>query len=130
MGVEEVEGSRVGPVGGIYALVYSRCVGDGRAWDNARESSRFRDVCPNYVEWTAREEDGTQGAALQGPVVRHPANICRLEQVHVDWQDLTDRLGIDAMPSAMPDTAEERRRTRFFTNVFYPWTSRPLCVIL
>lgn len=59
-----------------------------------------------------------------------PANICRLEQVHVDWQDLTERLGIQAMPSTLPDTAEERRCTRFFTNAFYPWTSRPLRVIL
>lgn len=62
--------------------------------------------------------------------VVNPDNMCRLEQVHVDWQDHTDRVGLAAMPSTMPDTAEERRRTRFFTNVFYPWTCRPLRVIL
>lgn len=59
-----------------------------------------------------------------------PANVCRLEQVHVDRQDLTERPGIEAMPSTFPDTAEERRRTRFFTITIYPWTSRPLRVIL
>lgn len=53
-------------------------------------------------------------------------DILRLEQVHVDWWDLARRVGIFAMPSTMPQTADERHKTRFFTNVFYPWTSRSL----
>lgn len=53
------------------------------------------------------------------------SSILRLEQVHVDWQDLVGRHGIFAMPSNQPRTAEERRASRYFTNVFYPWTSRP-----
>lgn len=51
--------------------------------------------------------------------------VLRLEQVHVDWQDLVGRHGLWAMPSTQPRTVEERRATRFFTNVFYPWTTRP-----
>lgn len=48
------------------------------------------------------------------------SSIIRVEQVHVDWRDLAGRLGIFAMPSTTPDTAEERHRARFFTKVFYP----------
>lgn len=48
----------------------------------------------------------------------------RVEQVHSDFVDLTTRLGLRAMPSTAPDTREERRAARFFTNVFYPWTTR------
>jgi len=52
--------------------------------------------------------------------------ILRLEDVQVDWQDLADRHGMRAMPSTVESTATERRASRFFTNVFYPWTSRAL----
>lgn len=54
------------------------------------------------------------------------SSIVRVEQVHVDWGDLAGRRGIFAMPSTTPDTAEERHRARFFTNVFYPWVSRSM----
>lgn len=53
-------------------------------------------------------------------------DILRVEQVHTDWRDLASRLGIFAVPSSAPQTAEERRASRLFTNVFYPWTSRSL----
>lgn len=53
------------------------------------------------------------------------SDILRLEQVHIDWQHLVGRHGVFAMPSTQPRTAAERRATRFFTNVFYPWTTRP-----
>ncbi len=52
--------------------------------------------------------------------------ILRLEQIHSDWWDLGRRLGVRAVPSTVPDTSDERHRARFFTNVFYPWTSRSL----
>jgi len=54
------------------------------------------------------------------------ARILRLEHVVVDFQDLGDRRGLAAVPSNTPDTAVERRAARFFTNHFYPFTSRVL----
>lgn len=50
--------------------------------------------------------------------------VLRLEQVHIDWRDLVGKHDLLAMPSTQPRTAEERRATRFFTNAFYPWTTR------
>jgi len=52
--------------------------------------------------------------------------ILRLEDVQVDWRDLTDRHGLRAMPSTVACTPIEQRAARFFTNPFYPWTSRDL----
>lgn len=52
------------------------------------------------------------------------SNFLRLEQVHVDWQDMTERHGLFATPTSIPTSATERRATRFFTNAFYPWTTR------
>lgn len=54
------------------------------------------------------------------------SSILRVEQVHTDWWDLARRRGIFSMPSTAPNTAEERRCSKFFTNVFYPWVSRSL----
>jgi len=61
----------------------------------------------------------------------HPAlelvdatRILRAEDVQVDWCDLGDRLGLRATPSNKHNSAAERRASRYFTNVFYPWTSR------
>jgi len=63
----------------------------------------------------------------------HPAlelvdavRVLRAEDVQVDWYDLSDRLGLHATPSNKQNSAAERRASRFFTNVFYPWTSREL----
>lgn len=54
------------------------------------------------------------------------SSIVRVEQVHVDLWDLERLLGISAMPSSAPDTAEERQSVRFFSNAFCPWVSRSL----
>jgi len=54
------------------------------------------------------------------------ARVLRLEHVVPDFQDLADRRGLRAMPSNVADTAAERHATRFFTNHFYPFTSRTL----
>lgn len=51
------------------------------------------------------------------------ASIHRVEQVHVDMWDLAERHGVAAMPSMTPKSADERRRARFFTNTFCPFTS-------
>jgi len=63
----------------------------------------------------------------------HPAlelvdatRVLRVEDLQVDWFDLSDRLGLFATPANQSPTAEERHAARFFTNVFYPWTSRSL----
>jgi len=61
----------------------------------------------------------------------HPAlelvdavRVLRAVDVQVDWHDLSDRLGLRATPSNKCNSAAERRASRFFTNVFYPWTTR------
>lgn len=69
------------------------------------------DVATAEVEWPRLE------------VVEH-ASILRLEQAHIDWQDLAGRHGMFAMPSTQPRTAEEPRMTRFSTNAFYACTTR------
>lgn len=53
-------------------------------------------------------------------------DVLRVEHVVADFQDLADRRGLRAVPSNAPDTAAERHSQRFFTNVFYPFTSRVL----
>jgi len=68
------------------------------------------------------------GSTCQWPVlVRVPlTDVLRIEHVVVDFLDLGDRHGLHAMPSNVPDTATERRAQRFFTNHFFPFTSRVL----
>jgi len=60
------------------------------------------------------------------PEVVDAARILRAEDVQIDYQDLADRLGLYATPSTQPDTAAERRMTRYFTNPFFPWTTRAM----
>jgi len=52
--------------------------------------------------------------------------ILRAEHVQFDWWDLTERLGLFATPANKAINAEERRAARYFTNPFFPWTSREL----
>ena len=52
--------------------------------------------------------------------------VLRIEHVVPDFEDLCDRHGLRAVPSNTPDTAAERHAQRFFTNSFYPFTSRVL----
>jgi len=68
------------------------------------------------------------GPTSERPVlVRVPlSDVLRIEHVVVDFLDLGDRHGLQAMPSNVPDTATERRAQRFFTNHFFPFTSRAL----
>jgi len=54
------------------------------------------------------------------------ARVLRLEHVVLDFLDLADRHGLRALPSNIPDSREERRVQRYFTNHFYPFTSRAL----
>jgi len=53
-------------------------------------------------------------------------NVLRVEHVVPYFQDLSERRGLRAFPSNTADTAVERHAQRFFTNVFYPFTSRVL----
>jgi len=60
-------------------------------------------------------------------LVRVPLiDVLRIEHVVPDFLDLGDRHGLHAMPSNVPDTAAERHAQRFFTNRFFPFTSRVL----
>jgi len=70
---------------------------------------------------------------LDDEVDEHPSlevvdarRLLRAEDVQVEYEDLADRLGLRATPSSMPDTVTERRACRFFTNPFFPWTTRPM----
>lgn len=98
-----------------------------------RRVGRFRRDCvvlmepaatrPHYVltwyggrrlEWQF-ESYGSDWPALE---VVKVDELMRLEQVHPDFADLAERHGLRATPSNTPDTREERRAARFFTNVF------------
>jgi len=52
--------------------------------------------------------------------------ILRAENVQVDWWDLMERVGLLATPANKTIDATERRAARYFTNPFFPWTSREL----
>jgi len=54
------------------------------------------------------------------------SHVLRIEHVVPDFQDLGDRRGLRAVPSNTPDTAAERHMQRFFTNCFFPFTSRTM----
>jgi len=54
------------------------------------------------------------------------SNVVRLEHVVPDFEDLGQRWGLLGTPATTPDTPHERRRERFFTNVFFPWTTNSI----
>eukprot|EP00168_Porphyra_purpurea_P019021 TRINITY_DN7383_c0_g1_i1.p2 TRINITY_DN7383_c0_g1~~TRINITY_DN7383_c0_g1_i1.p2 ORF type:complete len:118 (-),score=20.57 TRINITY_DN7383_c0_g1_i1:212-565(-) len=69
----------------------------------------------------ARDEDDYPAIA-----VVDAEDILRAEDVQVDWADPGERADLFAAPSNQKNTPTERRAARFFTNVFFPWTSRDL----
>jgi len=50
-------------------------------------------------------------------------DVERLENVVPDFEDLCERHGLLGTPVTIPDTPRERVRQRYFTNIFFPWTS-------
>jgi len=52
--------------------------------------------------------------------------VLRIQHVVPDFEDLCDRHGLRAVPSNTPDIAAKRHAQRFFTNSFFPFTSRVL----
>jgi len=54
------------------------------------------------------------------------SHVLRIEHVVPDFQDLGDRRGLRAVTSNIQDTAAERHVQRFFTNCFFPLTSRAM----
>ena len=72
------------------------------------------------LAWDFEHDDATHPALELVSADR----ILRAEDVQVDWYDLGDRLGLRATPSNKSNSTAERRLARYFTNVFYPWTSR------
>jgi len=67
------------------------------------------------------DDDGSTHPALE---LVNADRILRAEDIQVDWHDLGDRLGLQATPSNKTNSTEERRLARYFTNAFYPWTTR------
>jgi len=53
-------------------------------------------------------------------------DVERLEHVVPDFQDLCEWHGLLGTPTTIPDTPQERLRQRYFTNVFFPWTSNSI----
>lgn len=53
-------------------------------------------------------------------------DVLRIENVVPDFLDLGDRHGLHAILSNVSDTAADRHAQRFFTNRFFPFTSRAL----
>ena len=74
------------------------------------------------VAWCFESTDAEWPALARVPL----SSILRVEHVVPDFRDLGDQHGLRAVPSNIPDTADERHAARFFTNAFYPFTSRAL----
>jgi len=53
-------------------------------------------------------------------------DVERLEHVVPDFEDLCERHGLRGTPATIPDTPTERLRQRYFTNIFFPWTSNSI----
>ena len=54
------------------------------------------------------------------------SRVVRLEHVVPDFEELGTRWRLLGTPATTPDTPHERRRERFFTNVFFPWTTNSI----
>jgi len=74
------------------------------------------------MAWSFATPDAEWPALARVPL----AFVLRVEHVVPDFEDLGDRHGLRAVPSNTSDTAAERHAQRFFTNCFYPFTSRVL----
>jgi len=72
------------------------------------------------LSWSFVRPDDAWPALVKVPLV----NFLRLEHVVPDFRDLAERRGLRSRPSTVPDTPEERHAQRFFTNAYFPWTSR------
>jgi len=72
------------------------------------------------LRWSFVRPDDAWPALVKVPLV----NFLRLEHVVPDFRDLAERMGLRSRPSTVPDTPEERHAQRFFTNAYFPWTSR------
>lgn len=53
-------------------------------------------------------------------------DVERLEHVVPDFEDLCERHGLRGTPSTIPDTPRERLLQRYFTSIFFPWTSNSI----
>lgn len=53
-------------------------------------------------------------------------DVQRLEHVVPDFEDLCERHGLRGTPTTVPDTPRERQLQRYFTNIFFPWTSNSI----
>jgi len=105
----------------------------GACWRNCVILQRLQPAAPRAgcvltsfncvrLRW-AYDRDADDHPALE---LVDAARILRAEDVQMDYRDLSDRLGLYATPSTQPDTAAERRMSRYFTNPFFPWTTRAL----
>jgi len=80
--------------------------------------SRFN--CRRY-KWVMDPLTGFPALALV-PLSR----VMRLEHVVPDFEELGRRWGLLGTPTTTPETPHERQRERFFTNVFFPWTTNSI----
>ena len=72
-------------------------------------------------KWDLDEETGFPKLAAVALV-----DVQRLEHVVPDFEELCERHGLLGTPATIPDTPHERRRQRYFSNIFFPWTSNSI----
>jgi len=104
--------------GAVDDFVVVRCMQEGRSQPDC---ALTRSGCQRMA-WRFSAPDRDWPDLARVPL----ASVLRLEHLVVDFQDLGDRRGLYAVPSNTPDTTAERHSARFFTNHFYPFTSRVL----
>jgi len=128
-----------------YSFIRYEDIGGGLCWGRMRLVLRSMDGKPRscVVVQRMRRASSRPGCVLtsygcvrlawdfENDGATHPAlelvsadRILRAEDVQVDWYDLGDGLGLRATPSNKTNSTAERRLARYFTNVFYPWTTR------
>jgi len=73
------------------------------------------------LRWDIDEETGFPKLAALALV-----DIQRLEHIVPDFEELCERHGLLGTPATIADTPHERRRQRYFSNIFFPWTSNSI----
>jgi len=73
------------------------------------------------LKWAVNDKTGFPGLAIVNLI-----DVERLEHVVPDFEDLCERHGLQGTPTTIPDTPRERLLQRYFTNIFFPWTSNSI----
>jgi len=72
-------------------------------------------------EWVINAHTGFRALAAVKVV-----DVKRLEHVVTYFEDLSERHGLLGTPTTIPNTPLKRLHQRYFTNIFFPWTSNSI----